>query len=37
LTYTDENHQELSRLVEMFKTKARELGVDVNMSENQEE
>jgi len=37
LTYTDENHQELSRLVEMFKTNARELGVDVKMSENQEE
>jgi hypothetical protein len=36
LTYTDKNQQELTRLVEAFKAKARELGVDVDMADNQD-
>jgi len=34
LTYTDKNQQALKRLVDEFKTNARELGVDVNMTDN---
>jgi serine/threonine protein kinase len=36
LTYTDKNQPELTRLVEVFKAKARELGVDVDMTDNQD-
>ena len=36
LTYTDKNRHELSRLVEMFETKARQLGVDVNISASED-
>jgi predicted amino acid-binding ACT domain protein len=32
----DKNQQELTRLVEAFKAKARELGVDVDMADNQD-
>jgi predicted Ser/Thr protein kinase len=35
LTYTDKNHLELSRLVEEFKSKARDMGVEVKFKENQ--
>jgi len=35
-SYTDTNQQELTRLVEVFKAKARELGVDVSMTDNQD-
>ncbi len=34
LTYTDKNQQALKRLVDEFKTNARELGVDVKMTDN---
>jgi CRP-like cAMP-binding protein/tRNA A-37 threonylcarbamoyl transferase component Bud32 len=36
LTYTDKNQQALKRLVDEFKTNARELGVDVNMTDGQD-
>lgn len=36
LTYEDKNQGELTRLVEVFKEKARELGVDVAITENQD-
>jgi CRP-like cAMP-binding protein/tRNA A-37 threonylcarbamoyl transferase component Bud32 len=36
LTYTDKNKQALKRLVDEFKTNARELGVDVNMTDGQD-
>jgi hypothetical protein len=36
LTYSDENQQELTRLVEVFKAKARQLGVDVNLTDTQD-
>ena len=36
LTYTDQNQPELARLVEQFKARARELGVDVDWADNQE-
>ena len=36
LTYTDENHLELARLVEAFQAKARDMGVQVNFKENRD-
>ena len=36
LTYTDQNQKELARLVEAFKTQAQELGVSVDMADNQD-
>jgi len=36
LTYSDENQPALKRLVDMFKANARELGVDVEITENQD-
>ncbi len=36
LTYSDETQPALKRLVEMFKTNARQLGVDVKMIDNQD-
>jgi len=36
LTYSDKNQPELTRLMEVFKAKARELGADVDMTDNHE-
>ena len=36
LTYTDENQPAFKRLVDVFKTNAQELGVDVKMIDNQD-
>jgi CRP-like cAMP-binding protein len=36
LTYTDENHLELAQLVEVFKAKARDMGVAVKFKKNQD-
>jgi len=36
LTYTDQKQPELARLVEQFKDRAREFGVDVDWADNQE-
>jgi serine/threonine protein kinase len=36
LTYSDENQPALKRLVDEFKANARELGVDIKMTENQD-
>ena len=36
LTYTNENQLALKRLVDVFKANARELGVDVKMTDNQD-
>jgi serine/threonine protein kinase len=36
LTYSDENQPELKRLVDEFKAKARELGVDIKMTDTRD-